>query len=444
MNNYVKKNYHIDKEDIKNATANVIDILEKKKKVIIAHDKGKRRNAILGKTIKYMINHARQNGIKKPIVLSIRFKKSKCYRSNHVIYVYDLSTQMLRNIRNIINDDEEIVAIVINDFDILSMDICKSTPLLELIDSIKSKFNVIYEVMTTGGIHNEPICLPFITFRIIDNKFAKLTGIEGTNHLAELFFDTRGETKPSESAYIVNKKIAEYADVDLYNYVNENNFIKPDVIEYNSNEELLNGVLEKITQLDAIDKCRSSRVQEKFHIIIYNNVRNMSTDDYDQIKYYAENINNRVERVVICTNMNFFCEWNTEYAYYNKHRKSNESIFVVEKNKFMLGPWHYAKDVIRSVSVICDSTHSMNMTLEEFINIYRISYSTYFHSDENKIFIHCINKYLTHSNYSEMEYLLTKDLPEIFNKNALQAFYDNYIDAGSLNKCVKATVKRRI
>ena len=104
--------------------------------------------------------------------------------------------------------------------------------------------------------------------------------------------------------------------------------------------------------------------------------------------------NNRIERVVICTNLNFFCEWNTEYAYYNKHRKSNESIFVVEKNKFMLGPWHYAKDVIRSVSVICDSTHSMNMTLEEFINIYRISYSTYFHSDENKIFIHCINKYL--------------------------------------------------
>ena len=92
MNNFVKKNYHIDKEDIKNATANVIDILEKKKKVIIAHDKGKRRNAILGKTIKYMINRARQNGIKKPIVLSIRFKKNKCYRSNHVIYVYDLST----------------------------------------------------------------------------------------------------------------------------------------------------------------------------------------------------------------------------------------------------------------------------------------------------------------------------------------------------------------
>ena len=306
MNNYVKKNYHIDKEDIKNATANVIDILDKKKKVIIAHDKGKRRNAILGKTIKYIMNRARQNGIKKPIVLSIRLKKSKCYRSNHVIYVYELSTQMLRKIRNIINDDEEIVAIVINDFDILSMDICKSTPLLELIDSIKSKFNVMYEVMTTSGIHDEPICLPFITFRIIDNKFAKLTGIEGTNHLAELFFDTRGETKPQESAYIVNKKIAEYADVDLYNYVNENNFIKPDVIEYNSNEELLNGVLEKITQLDAIDKCRSSRVQEKFHIIIYNNVINMSTDDYDQIKYYAENINNRIERVVICTNLNFF------------------------------------------------------------------------------------------------------------------------------------------
>ena len=78
------------------------------------------------------------------------------------------------------------------------------------------------------------------------------------------------------------------------------------------------------------------------------------------------------------------------------------------------------------------------------MNIYKIAYSTYYHSDENKIFVHCINKYLTNSNYSEMQYLLTKDLPEKFNKNALQAFYDNYINAGSLNKCVKATVKRRV
>ena len=86
----------------------------------------------------------------------------------------------------------------------------------------------------------------------------------------------------------------------------------------------------------------------------------------------------------------------------------------------------------------------MNMKLKEFMNVYKIAYSTYYHSDENKIFVHCINKYLTNSNYCEMQYLLTKDLPGKFNKNALQAFYDNYIDAGSLNKCAKVTLERRI
>ena len=442
MNNFVKKNYHIDKEDIKRATANVIDILEKKKKVIIAHDKGKRRNAILGRTIKYMLNSARKKGIEKPVVLSIRFNNSERGRSNQVIYNDKIYGNIFSS--NLIQDDENIVAIVINDFEMLSHILNMSTPLLELVNYIKNKCNIMYEVMTTSEIHNNPICLPFITFRAIDNKFAKLSGIEGTSHLAELFYDTSGETKPKESAYIVNKKIAEYADVDLYNYVDADNFIKPDVSEYNTNEELIDGALEKITQLDMMDEYKGLREKKKFHVIIHNNVSRMSIDNIDQFTYYAKKINNRIEKIVLCKDIDLFDEWNTECLYENK--KGKETIFVTEKNnnKLILGPQHVTFDLIRSVSFLCGSEHSMNMTLENFMNIYKIAYSTYYHSDENKIFVHCINKYLTNSNYSEMQYLLTKDLPEKFNKNALQAFYDNYINAGSLNKCVKATVKRRV
>lgn len=447
MNDYIRKNNCINKDDIQNATNNVISILEKKKKVIIAHDRGKRKDAILGKTISYILASSKKAGVKKPVVLYINLMKEDDRRSKNVIYagkpgsIYNQNDLDIKNLK----EGDEIVSIILDSFDMMVGDILVSTDFLHYIDNLRQKYNLMYEVIASSNLFSEPIILPFLMFRLIDNKFAKLVGIEGARDLSELFYDKNGITKPRLDGFTIHKKIAEYIDVDLYNYVNEKKFITPMVIKNKTAEGEVISTLDKIKQLDEEDGSMINSNKKRFHIILCNDVTTFFERYRSLIIYYAKNKHKNIGRVVSCRDISMFCKWNITDEYREKDKKKQTVIFVVGRRRYQLGPWFAAKDLIKSISFLSttDNKDNFPMSLEDLMNAYSIVYSSNDASDKNKIFIQTRGDYISYDNYIEMEYLLTRFLPYKFNMDILLAFYNNYMKLGTTQRKAKITVAKK-
>lgn len=437
MNKNIKKNNCLKKDEINNEVKNVLNILEKKKKVIIAHDRGRRRDAILGKTISYVIKSALDMGIKKPVILCVNYDKSELKRSKNVLYVGnidDMQALDLKSNKNI-SDEEEIVAIVVECFDILVSDIIRSTNLLEYMNMIKGKYNILYEIITMNDLFCSPVLLPFITFRIIDNKFSKLVGVEGSDHLAELFYDVGRETKPKTTGFIINKKIAEYIDLDLYNYVDKNNFIKPEVYKHKTTEAEVRAALDIIREIDRNDNVDLKPNKSRVHMIICNNINSFMEKYKDMILKYINDEYKNVEKLIAIRNIDMFSKWHMEYELDNKHYAKKTIIFVVQSHNFSIAPWHIILDKIKSISFLSATMSKDNLpiSLKDFMKAYDIAYSCE-NNTRNKIFIHCRGDYINYDNYIEMKYLISNDLPYKFDMNILKTFYDNYLTLGSINK----------
>ena len=444
MNNYVKKNNCINKDDIINAMGNIINILEKKKKVIIAHDRGKRKNAIMGKTIEYILCSAKKSGVKNPVVLCIDFMKSTARRNKSVIYKGELTHFFSRDevAINFLEPNEEVVGIIVDSFELLAEDVTLSSSLLHFIEEIRKKYKVMYEVIASHNLFSEPVMLPFLIFRLTDTKFSKLAGIEGANNLAELFYDTRGVTKPKNQGYTIHKRIGEYIDADLYNYVNEGNFVMPKVFKHRTAESEVIATLKKIKELDEEDSYKVKGSKKKFHIILCNDVTAFVERYKDLIINFAKNEHQNIGRVISCKDLRIYCQWETYDEYKVKDSEKKTIIFITSKRKFQLGPWFVAKDIIKSMSFLSATgdKESFPMSLEDLINAYSLTYTSFDAADKNKIFVHCRSDYISYDNYVEMEHLLKEDLPYKFNMNILKEFFSNYLKLGSIHKRVSRTI----
>ena len=444
MNNYVRKNNCIDKKDVINATNNIISILEKKKKVIIAHDRGKRKNAIMGRTIKYILNSAKKSGAKKPVIININLMNSLRKRVGSMIYTGRPSHFSLKELIELkcLETDEEIIGIVIDSYELMADNVMHSTELLHFIEEVKKENRILYEVLAAHDLFSEPVMLPFLIFRLIDNKFLKLAGIEGCTNLAELFYDTTGAHEPKNTGFIIHKKIAEYIDADLYNYVDENNFLLPNVSRHRSAEAEVRAALKKIREMDIEDGADIDSGKKRFHIIFCKNVKDFMDRYKDLITDFAKNEHPNVERIVACKAFNIYGEWDINYEYKVKSKNKKTIIFVANKYRFPLGPWFVAKDEIKSVSFISATGDKeyFPMSLEDFINASKIVYTSMYAKDKNRILVYCRDDFMRYDYYVEMQYLLKRDLPYKFNKNILNAFYDNYMKLGSLHRRVSKTI----
>lgn len=443
MNNYLKRNYCFSKDDIISATNNVIEILEKKNKAILAHDAGKRKNAILDRTIKYMLNKAKKRGVAKPVILCIRYRNMTSKRAGSLKFLSNLYIPNEPNFDGQINPGEEIVGIIVEDFERVTEDILESTPLIKYFDYVKAHNNIMYELLVTSDLFCSPILLPFVTFRVIDTKFSKIAGIEGTNHLASLFYDDLGgDTKPKKTGFIIHKRIAEYIDMDFYNYVDKNNFIKPRVFRHSTPKNEVLSALKRIREMDEEDGIEKTKYKKRFHVIICDNVKKF-LDNYKSLLIdFAKNKHRYVEKIIVCNSFSFPDKWDIVKEYDAKDHSKNTIIFIAPKNHYMCGPWHVAKDTIKSINFLSATGNKEHfpMSLRELINIYGLLYTSDDAEQKNKIFVHCRGNYITYDNYVEMKYLLTANLPYKFDMEMLQTFYDNYISLGSLKKRVSTTI----
>ena len=443
MNNYIIKNYSFNKDDIKSATNNIIKILEKKNKAIIAHDGGKRRNAILGNTIKYMLNTAKKRGVAKPVILGIRYRHMESKRAGSIRFLNNLRFSYGQNFDIQINPGEEIVGIVVEDFERIAEDIIESTPLIKFIDYVKVHNNIMYELLVTSDLFSSPVLLPFVAFRVIDNKFSKIIGLEGNSRLSTFFYDTlSGDTMPKKTGFIIHKKIVEYADTDLYNYVNKNDLIKPIVFRHATPKNEVLSVLKHIKEIDKEDGIEKTSYKKRFHIIICDYVKKF-LDNYKPLLIdFALNKHKYVGKIIACQSISFPDKWDITKEYETKDRSKNTVIFIAPKHNFMCGPWHVANDIIKSVSFLSATGNKDHfpMSLRELMNMYKLLYTSNDAEQKNKIFVHCRGNYITYDNYVEMKYLLNVNLPYEFDEEILKALFDNYLSLGSLKTRVSRTI----
>lgn len=411
-------------------TENMINILEKYKKLILAHDKTEKRDRYVDLAINYIIEKSKEKGISKPLVVKVDFLFSGFKKEDNLFTIGMNVNNKDNKIQDNMTDDETIVGLVVDDAALVLTDVAASNELLKVDEFLTTKSKSFYKVYTVTGFLNSPFVCNYAILRDIDFKFVKVAGIERINELVKQFYLVEGQnSRPTEEAANIFKVMTRYMDIDSYNYIDENNFKIPEIYEYKSEKNFIDKALENIERIDTEDFKNGCKFDTKrTHVII------MSSKSYILEKYkkkfseYAFE-KNYVKTVLLKTSAGYSYLPDYEIEAINMLKDTKEEILLTtQQNMEVL---YSMKSTIRSISFI--NARGYFADLGNFMSMYESAYDSDFYNDENKIFIYSkADKTADRTYYCEIEYLLSKDIGIDLSK--IKIIYDNYLKFIKINE----------
>ena len=404
---------------------NMVKILDANKKLVIAHDRSEKRDELSNLIIDYVINESIKKGIENPIVLRYSFEKRKNDNEHVKLVVLNTFSDIRNSPQMLINEGKKIVAIFIDDFDLSLIDTTISNVFKELVEELQSMNRDVNLICTISDYLTSPILGPYITLRFMNYQLIRLLGLE-LNYLPKVFYhvdDVDGaKSRPTNAAKNIYPIIAKYMDIDSYNYIDVNNFIKPEMYieKANSLQMLAEPLVKNIINITNNDssKDRTKRV----HAIVYD--KNFYKDEIiSYLKSYAKNdINNKVGsvRVKDIRDIRMFLGGKREDFYTGR----NEQIILVNKN--VIETLYQYRKILRSISFIDGNF----IDFTNFARAYSIAYNSDYYSDRNKIFYYMKDNRILYSYYCESKYLFEND--KVFDKSKLKFLYDQYLNLGKV------------
>lgn len=406
---------------------NMINILEKNKKLILAHDKTEKRDAYVKLLINYILEKSKENGIKNPLVIKVDFLFGGIKKEGNLLTIGICMRNKPKALGENITEDETIVGLVVDDAALILTDVGASNELLDVDNYIAARNKSFYRVYTVTGFLNSPFVCNYAVLRNINFDFVKVAGIERINNLVKQFYIVDGaNSRPTEEAANVFKIITRYMDIDSYNYIDENSFKMPKIFVEESGKKLINRVLENITRIDIEDMKNGCDFNEKrTHVIVVNGKASVVNSNIKKLSSFIIQ-DNRVKKLLSKTTVTFYDLPNFQVEAINDKVGTNEEILLMShQNIEML---YSMKSCIRSINHI--NPDGFFSDLNDFICMYEAAYDSSFYSDENKIFSYSKSNKIERTNYCEIGYLFTKDIGIDLSK--LRIIYDNYLKLGEI------------